>query len=129
MTERAGRVLVIDDNPLSRELVIAVLDSLACDVVTAATAEAGLALAAAERPDLILLDMRLPGMSGWDAIRAIRGRPEWQGVPVVAVTAQAMHGDEARAVRAGFGAYLTKPIDNRRLREIVREYLLARRPA
>lgn len=123
MTARMSRVLVIEDNPLSGELVIAVLESLGCDIVTAASAEQGLEVAAALPPDLILLDMRLPGMSGYDAIRVIREHPALRGLPVVAVTAQAMHGDEASVLRAGFDAYLSKPIDNRRLRELVRGYL------
>jgi CheY-like chemotaxis protein len=123
VTERVSRVLVIEDNPLSRELVFAVLESLGCDIVTAGSAEEGLELAQSLEPDLILLDLRLPGMSGYEAIRVIREHPVLRSVPVVAVTAQAMQGDEATALRAGFDAYLSKPIDNRRLRELVRGYL------
>lgn len=123
MTDRVSRVLVIEDNPLSRELVSAVLESLGCDVVTAGSAEEGLELAQSLELDLILLDLRLPGMSGYEAIRMIRDHPVLRSVPVVAVTAQAMQGDEASALRAGFDAYLTKPIDNRRLRDLVRGYL------
>ena len=123
MTDRVSRVLVIEDNPLSRELVFAVLESLGCDIITAASAEEGLELAQSLQLDLILLDLRLPGMSGYEAIRMIREHPVLRSVPVVAVTAQAMQGDEASALRAGFDAYLTKPIDNRRLRELVRGYL------
>lgn len=123
MTDRVSRVLVIEDNPLSRELVSAVLESLGCDTVTAGSAEEGLELAQSLKPDLILLDLRLPGMSGYEAIRVIRTDPLFRSVPVVAVTAQAMQGDEASALRAGFDAYLSKPIDNHRLRELVRGYL------
>lgn len=123
MTARRARVLVIEDNPLSRELVSAVLESVGCEIVTTGSAEAGLELARTLELDLILLDMRLPGMSGFEAIRLIRADPALQTLPVVAVTAQAMQGDEASALRAGFDAYLSKPIDNRRLRELVRAYL------
>lgn len=114
---------MIEDNPLSRELVSAVLESLGCDIVTAGSAEEGLERAQSLEPDLILLDLRLPGMSGYEAIRIIREHPVLRSVPVVAVTAQAMQGDEAAALRTGFDAYLSKPIDNHRLRELVRGYL------
>ena len=123
MTDRVSRVLVIEDNPLSRELVFAVLESLGCDTVTAGSAEEGLELAESMELDLILLDLRLPGRSGYEAIAVIRRHPVLGSVPVVAVTAQAMQGDEASALRAGFDAYLSKPIDNQRLRELVRGYL------
>jgi CheY-like chemotaxis protein len=123
VTDRPARVLVIEDNPLSRELVTAVLESVGCDIVTAESAEVGLELARTLPLDLILLDVRLPGMSGFEAIRIIRADPELRTLPVVAVTAQAMQGDEITALRAGFDAYLSKPIDNRRLRELVRGYL------
>jgi two-component system cell cycle response regulator len=126
VTDGAARVLVIEDHPLSRELVVAVLESLDCDVVAAESAEAGLALAQASPPDLILLDLRLPGWSGFEALHRIRAHPALHGVPVIAVTAQAMHGDEASVRRAGFDAYLSKPIDARRLRELVRDHLHSR---
>jgi CheY-like chemotaxis protein len=123
VTDRMSRVLVIEDNPLGRELVFAVLESLGCDIVTAGSAEEGLELAQSLELDLILLDLRLPGMSGYEAIRIIRDHPVLRSTPVVAVTAQAMQGDEASALRAGFDAYLSKPIDNRQLRDVVRGYL------
>jgi CheY-like chemotaxis protein len=123
VTARVSRVLVVEDNPLSRELVFAVLESLGCEILTAGSAEDGLELAQSLELDLILLDLRLPGMSGYAAIRLIREHPVLRSVPVVAVTAQAMQGDEASALRAGFDGYLSKPIDNRRLRELVRGYL------
>jgi CheY-like chemotaxis protein len=128
VTDRVARVLMVDDNALSRELVAAVLELLGCDVVTAASAEEGLALADTLPPDVILLDMRLPGMSGSEALRVIREHPRLRGLPVIAITAHAMHGDEASALRAGFDAYLSKPIDNRRLRDLVRGYLELRSP-
>ena len=128
MTDRVFRVLVIEDNPLSRELVTAVLESVGCDIVTAGSAETGLELAHRVPLDLILLDLRLPGMSGLDAIRTIRADPVLTDLPVVALTAQAMHGDETGALAAGFDAYISKPIDNQRLRDVVREYLQLRLP-
>lgn len=129
MTDRVFRVLVIEDNPLSRELVTAVLEPVGCDIVTAGSAETGLELAHRVALDLILLDLRLPGMSGVDAIRIIRSDPVLADLPVIALTAQAMQGDEAGALAAGFDAYISKPIDNQRLRDVVREFLQHRMPS
>lgn len=119
------QVLVIEDNPLNMELVEGVLSTLVCRVVPAHSAEEGLILARTSRPDVILLDMRLPGMSGLEAIRQIRDDALLGDVPVVAISAQAMHGAESAALRAGFDAYLSKPIDNRKLRELVSGYLVS----
>jgi CheY-like chemotaxis protein len=118
--------MVIEDNALNLELVSGVLEACDCEVVAARTAEEGLALAEAMRPDLILLDIRLPGMSGETAIGIIRSDPRLRAVPVIAVTAQVMQGDEAAALRAGFDAFLSKPIDTRRLRDLVEAHLRAR---
>jgi two-component system cell cycle response regulator DivK len=126
MNSPTGRVLVIEDNPLNLELVAAVLESLGCEIVPAASAELGLELAIQSPPDVILLDMWLPGMSGEDAIRFIRQHESLARIPVIAITAQAMRGDEASALRLGFDAWVSKPIDNRRLRELVRGYLHVR---
>jgi CheY-like chemotaxis protein len=120
------RVLVIEDNLLNLELVSGVLESCQCDVITARTAEEGLDLAETMRPDLVLLDIRLPGMSGETAIGIIRSDPRLRGLPVIAVTAQVMQGDEAAALQAGFDAFLSKPIDTRRLRDLVDVHLRVR---
>jgi CheY-like chemotaxis protein len=117
------RVLVVEDNPVNMELVAALLESEGCGVLSAETADVSLRLAAAERPDLILMDIQLPGMSGHDATRRLKADPATAGIPVVAVTAHAMLGDEARAREAGFDAFLTKPIDAQAFRETLRRYL------
>ncbi|HEY4101075.1 MAG TPA: response regulator [Gemmatimonadales bacterium] len=122
------RVLVIEDNLLNLELVSGVLESCRCDVITARTAEEGLDLAETMHPDLVLLDIRLPGMSGEAAISIIRSDPRLRGLPVIAVTAQVMQGDEAAALQAGFDAFLSKPIDTRRLRDLVDVHLRVRTP-
>jgi two-component system cell cycle response regulator DivK len=116
-------VLIIEDNALNRELLAGVLEPIGCRVVAAGSAEQGLAAARAERPDLVLLDMRLPGMSGDDAIAVIRQDPLLASIRVIAITAQAMQGDEARALAQGFDAYLSKPIDNHHLRTLVCRFL------
>ncbi|MGH7426994.1 MAG: response regulator, partial [Candidatus Methylomirabilaceae bacterium] len=88
-------------------------------VLQAHTAEEGLRLARTETPDLILLDVRLPGMDGLAAVRILKRDPATRHIPAVAMTAQAMIGDEAAARAAGFDAYVTKPIDTRAFPEMV----------
>ena len=117
------RVLVVEDNPVNLELVTALLEEAGCRILTAETAAAALQLVASERPDLILMDVQLPGMTGYEATRKLKANPTTATIPVVALTAQAMRGDEARARDAGCDAYLTKPLDARALREVMRRFL------
>lgn len=119
----APRVLVVEDNPVNLELVVALLESEGYGVILAETADVSLRLAAAERPDLILMDIQLPGMSGHDATRRLKADPATAGIPVVALTAHAMRGEAARAQEAGFDAFLTKPIDTQAFRETLRRFL------
>lgn len=108
---RPARILVIEDDPVNLELDLALLEAEGHMVRAATSAEQGLRLARTERPDLILLDLRLPGMSGWDAARHLKESVDTARIPIVALTAEAMQGDEARARAAGCDAYLTKPVD------------------
>jgi PAS domain S-box-containing protein len=122
-----GRVLYVEDNPTNIELVrelVGTLDGL--ELVAAHSAEAGLALAVEARPDLVLMDINLPGMNGVEALRALRARPETQQIPVIAVTAAARAEDRERCLAAGFDDYVRKPIDIALL-ETVMERVLARR--
>ncbi|RPI08478.1 MAG: response regulator [Zetaproteobacteria bacterium] len=119
----APRVLVVEDNPVNLELVAALLENEGCGVLLAESADLGLRLAAAEHPDLIVMDIQLPRMSGYDATRRLKADPVTARIPVMALTAHAMRGDEARARAAGFDAFLTKPIDTRVFRETVRRFL------
>ncbi len=119
----APRVLVVEDNPVNLELVGALLESEGYSVIPAETADVGLRLAAAERPDLIVMDIQLPGMSGYDATRLLKADPAMAAIPVVALTAHAMRGEEARAREAGCDAFLTKPIDTTLFRETLRRFL------
>ncbi len=111
----AGRttILIVEDNPLNLELVTDLLTLEGYSIRQARTAEEGLRLARAEPPGLILMDLRLPGIDGYAALRALRADPHTSRVPIVALTAQAMSGDEAAALAAGFDAYIAKPIDAR----------------
>ena len=113
MTVETAKILIIEDNPPNLELAADLLQAAGHTVVQATSAEEGLRLARAERPDLILMDVRLPGMDGLDAVRVLKRDQGTRHIPTVALTAQAMKGDEEAARAAGFDAYVTKPIDTR----------------
>ncbi len=117
------RVLVVEDNAVNLELVTALLEQEGCQVLVAETAEAALRLARTAHPHLILMDVQLPGMTGYEAARQLRDDPSTAAIPVVAVTAQAMRGDEARAAQAGCAGYLTKPLDAQIFRQTLRRLL------
>ena len=117
------RILVVEDNAVNLELVVALLEQEGCEVLVAETADAALHLARAAHPDLVLMDVRLPGMTGYEATRRLKADPATAAIPIVALTAQAMRGDETRAAEAGCAAYLTKPLDGRAFRDILRRFL------
>lgn len=119
----ATRILIVEDNALNLELASEVLRAHGHTVLQARTAEEGMRLARAERPDLILLDVRLPGMDGLAAVRALKEDARTSTIPTVAMTAQAMTGDEAQARLAGFDGYVTKPIDTRALPHMIARIL------
>jgi len=121
-----ARVLVVEDDPVNQEVIAAFLEREGCQSLTADTAEEGLRLAAAERPDLILMDVQLPGMTGYKATRRLKADPATAAIPVVVLTAQAMREHESKARAAGCDAYLTKPLDPQRFRETLRRFLPSR---
>jgi len=105
------QVLYVEDNPTNQKLVQAVVQKqLKLDVALASTAEHGIAMALQHKPDLILMDLNLPGMDGYRALEVLRADPRTRGIPVMAVTAQSNPEDVERGRRAGFDAYLTKPL-------------------
>ena len=116
-------VLVIDDNPVNLRLTSLVLASEGFEVATARDAEDALAVIGVRRPRLVLTDLQLPGMDGLALTRRLKADPETRGIVVVALTAFAMMGDEARALEAGCDGYLTKPIDTRTLGPVVARLL------
>ena len=118
-------ILIIEDNERNLKLVRDVLQFNGFQTVEARTAEDGLALASANPPDLVLLDLQLPGIDGLEAFRQLRGSSSTAGVPVAAVTALAMKDDRERVLRAGFDGYLEKPISVRELPGQVRAFLTA----
>lgn len=117
------RVLVVEDNPVNLELITEVLEQEGCQVLTTHSAEAGLRLAVAERPDLILMDLQLPDMTGYEATRQFKANPATAAIPVLALTAFAMEGDDLKAREAGCDAYLTKPLNLRVFRDTLRRLL------
>ena len=104
-------ILLVEDTPANLALAGKLLRAASHVVLTAETAEAGLVLARKRLPDLVLLDLALPGMDGWQALSMLRADPEMADLRVVAFTAYAMLGDHGRALEAGFDGYLSKPID------------------
>jgi CheY-like chemotaxis protein len=113
-------VLLIEDNPLNLKLAREVLQADGFRTIEAGTAREGIALARNERPDAILMDIRLPDIDGVGALGHLRALPETRDIPVAAVTANAMKGDREGLLRAGFDAYIAKPIEVWLLPEQVR---------
>jgi CheY-like chemotaxis protein len=109
------RILLVEDNEMNRDMLSRRLVRQGYDVILALDGEAGVALAAAVRPDLILMDMSLPGIDGREATRRIRGEPELRHIPIIALTAHAMTGDREAATAAGCDDYDTKPVELPRL--------------
>lgn len=120
-----ARILVVEDNPVNLELVRDILEAHGHEVLEASNATDGLALLSGELPDLILMDIQLPGMDGLTATRQIKADARLQGIPVVALTAHAMKGDEERALAAGCDGYVSKPIDTRALPQMVAGFLVS----
>jgi two-component system, cell cycle response regulator DivK len=112
-----AKILIIEDTENNRVLLSRRLKPKGHDIVTADDAESGLPLIEAEKPELILMDVGLPGMDGWNATRALKQNPATRHIPVIALTAHAMQGDREKAVEAGCDDYETKPIDFNRLFE------------
>lgn len=120
------RALLIEDNPQNRYLVVFLLEAHGFAVAEAVTGLAGIARAEREPFDIILLDVQLPEMNGYDVARALRAIPALAAVPIVAVTSYAMVGDREAAIAAGCDGYIEKPIDPVSFVQQVRTYLGAR---
>jgi two-component system, sensor histidine kinase len=116
------KVLVVEDSPDIRALVRMLLEAGGHEVLTAPDGRTGVDIARAERPDVVLMDLSLPILSGWEATREIKNDPAISTIPVVAVTAHAMHGDRERALAAGCDGFIAKPIDEESFEELVRSY-------
>lgn len=105
-----ARILVVEDSPTSMMLAVAVLEKFGHTVLPAERALAGIETARREQPDLILMDIQMPGMDGIEATRILKADPATRDIPIIALTAFAMNEDIARMLAAGCDAYITKPI-------------------
>lgn len=110
-----SKVLLVEDNEMNRDMLSRRLERKGFEVVFAQDGSVAVELASSEKPELILMDMSLPVMDGWEATRRIKADPATQGIPVIALTAHAMAGDKEKAMEAGCEDYDTKPVDFPRL--------------
>ena len=117
------KILVVDDNQDNRELVVKVLRNRGYQVIEAVDGEEALQKAESERPALILMDISLPKIDGYEVTKRIKGRPELRDIPIIALTAHAMKGDREKALLSGCEGYLSKPINVRELPEQIKHYL------
>ncbi len=117
------KILIVEDNEMNLELATDLLELSGYLVFGAQTAEEGLKMAGAELPDLVLMDISLPGMDGLEAARILKQDERTRSIPVVALSAHAMKGDEERALMMGFSGYITKPIDTRAFPQEVNQFL------
>ena len=120
------KILVVDDNLDSRELVVKVLKNKGYEMVEAADGEEAIEKAIAERPNLILLDISIPKLNGYEVTQKLKGMEEFENIPIVALTAHAMKGDRKKALEAGCEGYITKPINVRELPAQVKSFIKGR---
>jgi two-component system, cell cycle response regulator DivK len=117
------RILVIEDQEDNRQIVRDLVTASGYELIEATTGEEGLEVAARERPDLILMDIQLPGIDGYEVTRRIKADPKLRKIPIIAVTSYALSGDDKKAFAAGCDSYVTKPYSPRLLLAKIREYL------
>ena len=117
------RILVVEDHEENRRILRLLLKSSHYEVLEAVTGEDGIRIAEEQRPDLILMDIQLPGVDGYEATRRIKGNPQLQHIPIIVVTSYALSGDDVKAFAAGCDAYVAKPVKLRELLGKIRGYL------
>lgn len=110
-----AKVLLVEDNEMNRDMLGRRLQRRGFELVIAIDGEEGIAKALSEQPDIILMDMSLPGIDGWEATRRLKSMAEMQVIPIIALTAHAMSGDREKALEAGCDDYDTKPVEFDRL--------------
>lgn len=123
MNATSRRILVVEDNALNMKLVHTLLRLEGYEVLEAATGEQALDVAERERPDLILMDIQLPGIDGLEACRRMKRNPTTAAIPIVALTSHAMPGDEEKAREADCTGYVTKPIDTLSICDVIAGFL------
>ncbi len=116
-------ILLVEDNPHNRKIFSGMLSHAGMQVVEAIDGDAALAAVARSHPDLILMDLSIPGIDGWECTRRLKADEKTRTIPIIALTAHAMRGDEERALKAGCDGYLSKPISPKRVVEEVKRVL------
>jgi len=119
----AARILCVEDNPQNMRLVRKILKHEGYEVLEAEDGQTGLALTEAEKPDLILMDVNLPDIDGLEVTKRIKAQPHLKHIPIVALTANAMYGDEERCLAAGCDGYIAKPVSKEKLVSSIEAYL------
>ena len=117
------RILVIEDQPDNRRIVRDLLASVGYGMIEATDGETGVRLASEQQPDLILMDIQLPGLDGYEATRRIKADPDLRQIPIIVVTSYALSGDDAKARAAGADGYVAKPFSPRQLLATIRKLL------
>ena len=117
------RILVIEDQEDNRRILCDLLTDRGYEIIEATTGLDGVTIAEKERPDLILMDIQLPGIDGYEATRRIKANPTLHQIPIIAVTSYALSGDDAQALEAGCDAYVAKPFSPHALLAKIREYV------
>jgi two-component system cell cycle response regulator DivK len=117
------RILVVEDQADNRRILRDLLTSAGYEIIQAENGEEALAMVARDRPDLILMDIQLPLLDGYEATRRIKADPELRAIPIIVITSYALSGDESKARAAGCDAYVTKPYSPRTLLAQIREYV------
>ena len=110
-----AKILLVEDNEMNRDMLARRLARRGYEVVTAVDGTEGMAMAHSVEPDLILMDMSLPAVDGWEAARRLKAAPQTQAIPIIALTAHAMVGDREKAIEAGCDDYDIKPVEFQRL--------------
>ncbi len=121
--EQPARILVVEDNETNLMIFRDILTAAGYEVVEATNAEEAFAVTRSKLPDLILMDIQLPGMNGLDVVRSLKEDPKTSSIPIVALTAHAMSAHKEQAIKAGCSGYITKPIRSREFREQVKSFL------
>jgi CheY-like chemotaxis protein len=118
-----ARILLVEDNEMNRDMLSRRLERRGYEVIVAVDGEEGVARAKADAPDLVLMDLSLPGIDGWEATRQLKAADETRSIPVLALTAHAMAGDREKALEVGCDDFDTKPVDLPRLVEKIEALL------
>jgi two-component system, cell cycle response regulator DivK len=123
-----AKILIVEDNEMNRDMLSRRLIRRGYDVVMAIDGEQGINAAKSECPDLILMDMSLPVVDGWEATRRLKAEPQTRGIPIIGLTAHAMAGDREKVIKAGCNDYGTKPIELPRLLQKIEVLLRTDKP-